>query len=397
MRKVNDTVKNYIYISTYIVILFFAILNIKSIIGFLKSTIGILTPFIIGIVIAFVLNILVKLFENRVFKFFDNKKYKSVRKLKRPLAIIASLVLIVTAITLLILFVVPQLIDSLKKLMEAMEGLPAYFKEIEELIKPIISSTDVLKPIWDTFMKVWQDVLQVVVQIFTVSLNGIVSTTVTATTIVVKIVIGFVFAIYMLSNKEILILQIKKTLYAYLKKDKVDYIISVGKLTNNTFSRFIAGQLIEAIILGTLCFIGMVIMRMPYPLLIGVIIGATNMLPVIGPFIGCIPSAFIILMVDPTKAFWFIIFIIVLQQVESHLIYPKVVGTSIGLSAIWVLLAITIGGSVGGAVGMLLGVPSMAVIYRLASININSRLYKKGLVLENSNFIKQDEISEDGM
>ncbi len=244
----------------------------------------------------------------------------------------------------------------------------------------------------------WQEILQGIGQILSGVLNGIVSTTVSATSTIINFSIGFVFAIYMLLTKESLIVQIKKILYSIMKKEKVEALISVGRLTNITFNKFFTGQLIEAVITGGLCVIGMVIFRMPYPLLIGTIVGITNMLPVVGPFIGAIPSAFIIFMVDPKQAFWFVIFILALQQLESNLIYPKVVGTSIGLSALWVLIAITIGGNIAGAIGMLVAVPSMAVIYKLVAGAVNSRLAKRNIditLTEKEEEAKKEELDKE--
>ena len=183
----------------------------------------------------------------------------------------------------------------------------------------------------------------------------------------------------MLASKEVLIFQCKKLLYAHLKEKTANYILKVGRLSNETFQKFIAGQCTEAVIIGTLCFIGMLILRLPYALLIGFIVGVTSLIPIFGAFLGTIPSAFLIFIINPIKALVFIIFIIVLQQFEGHLIYPKVVGNYIGLSAIWVMFAMLVGGSLLGFVGLLIGIPLFGVIYKLLKENTNNKLISKEL------------------
>ena len=378
MIKPNKSIINNIYIATYSIILFFLLYNLGYLLNGVGELVSIVSPIIIGFIIAFLLNILVKVYEERVFIFINNKKFKEPLKIKRPLSIVASLITLVTIISLLIVYIFPQLIDSVSTLIDA---IPGYIKSLEEFIMPIVNDADMLAPIWDKIVGAWQEILQSIGQLLTGLLNGVVSTTVSATSTIIKFCVGFVFAIYMLLTKESLIFQGKKILYSIMKKERVESLISVGRLINVTFTKFFAGQLIEAVIIGCLCVIGMLILGMPYPLLIGTIVGVTNMLPVVGPFIGAIPSTFIIFMVDPTQAFWFVVFVLVLQQLESNLIYPRVVGTSIGLSALWVLVAITVGGNLGGAVGMLVAVPSMAVIYKLVSSEVNKRLAKKNIIV----------------
>ena len=180
----------------------------------------------------------------------------------------------------------------------------------------------------------------------------------------------------MLLNKEDLQLGMKKVLYSFIRKSFADRVIRLGKISNEVFSSYIGGQFIEAIIIGVLCFIGMIILRMPYSLLISVLIAVTALIPIFGAFIGTIPSAFIILIIDPMKAIWFIIFIIVLQQVEGNLIYPKVVGGSIGLPPIWVMLAMIIGGNAFGFIGILLGIPIFSVVYKVFKEIVDKRLKK---------------------
>lgn len=274
------------------------------------------------------------------------------------------------------LFVIPQFIESLSTLIDA---VPGYLNSFEAMLDKHLSSIELMKVIQDSVIDAWKEVLQVVGQLIGKSVTGILSVTVNITNMIFNFVVALVLAIYLLANKEKLILQSKKLLFAFLKKDVVEKILEVGRLTNVTFSSFIGGQCTEAIILGILCFIGMNIFKMPYALLISVLISVTSLIPVFGAFIGTIPAVFIILIINPIKAIWFVIFIIVLQQLEGNIIYPKVVGSSVGLSAIWVMVAITVGGSAFGLIGMLIGVPTVSVIYQLVSNATNNKLNKKGI------------------
>lgn len=377
MKTPNLKFKENILIATYSIFLAFLLINFVNIIGFLGGLISIIKPFIIGLGIAFVINLLVKIYENKLIPTLDKKN--RLAKSKRGIALIMSLTTLAVSIWLLLAFVIPQLIDSMKILVES---IPGYMKSLENLVMPYVSETKFLSSIWENIVVAWKDILQFASQFVGQSISGIVNTTFSITNGVYTIIISFVISIYMIISKEELIFGVKKITYVLFGKKNAEKIIKIGRLTNTTFSKFIGGQCMEAIILGILCFIGMLILRMPYPLLISVIIGATNMLPIFGPFIGTIPSTFILLMVDPSKALWFIVFIIILQQIESGLIYPRVVGGSIGLSAIWVLFAITIGGELFGLIGMLLGVPTVAVIYGLVKDNVENKLKEKKIVIK---------------
>lgn len=377
MKTPNLKFKENILIATYSLFLAFLLINFVNIIGFLGELISIIKPFIIGLGIAFVINLLVKIYENKLIPTLDKKN--RLAKSKRGIALIMSLTTLAVSIWLLLAFVIPQLIDSMKILVES---IPGYMKSLENLVMPYVSETKFLSSIWENIVVAWKDILQFASQFVGQSISGIVNTTFSITNGVYTIIISFVISIYMIISKEELIFGVKKITYVLFGKKNAEKIIKIGRLTNTTFSKFIGGQCMEAIILGILCFIGMLILRMPYPLLISVIIGATNMLPIFGPFIGTIPSTFILLMVDPSKALWFIVFIIILQQIESGLIYPRVVGGSIGLSAIWVLFAITIGGELFGLIGMLLGVPTVAVIYGLVKDNVENKLKEKKIVIK---------------
>lgn len=378
--KLPDTkLKENILVVTYFLLLAFVLINLSNILGFLGNFLSIIKPFIIGLGIAFTTNLLVKLYENNLMPILDKKNKLS--KYKRSLSITLSILTLLILFWTLLVFVLPQFADSIKILVDS---IPIYMKSLEEFVTPYVSSTEILNTLWEKLITAWQDVLQYVGQFLGQSISGIINTTFTITSGIFNLIISFVIAIYMLASKEQLILHMKKVIYAVFNKKIAEKIMDVGRISNVTFAKFIGGQCIEAVIIGVLCFFGMLIFRMPYPMLISVIIGATNIIPIFGPLIGTVPSAFILLMVDPKKALAFIIFVVILQQLESNLIYPRVVGGSIGLSAIWVLFAITIGGGFFGLIGMLLGVPTVAVIYKLVKDSINERLRKKEVKIEDN-------------
>lgn len=374
----GDKFKEYWGIVTYTIIIAYVIFNFKNIISGGKNIVGIIAPFIIGIAIAFILNLVMRIFEERAFKFLDSKKYSKYSSLKRPLSVALTFVTVFAAITGLIIFIIPQLIDSISTLTDT---IPSYIRSFEELISQYVSNTEVLNTIWNNFLSAWREILQFTGQIVITSLSGVVNITVGFTSGLVNFILSLIFSIYMLLNKERLQLGMKKVLYAFSKNNFADKVMYLGKVANESFSSYIGGQFIEAIIIGALCFVGMIVLKMPYALLISVLVAVTALIPIFGAFIGTIPSAFIILIIDPVKALWFVIFIIVLQQIEGNLIYPKVVGSSVGLPPIWVMLAMLIGGNTFGLLGMLLGIPTFSVIYKISREYINKRLKNKNIVV----------------
>lgn len=370
MKELNNKFKENLMLGTYLMLLYFILLNIKNIFDMFDGVLSILNPFILAFCMAFVLNLPMKFFENKIFYFLDKNKSDFVKNLKRPLSILSTFITVIGLIVALGLFVIPELINSLATLMDA---VPGYIKSFEALINQYISSTELLQNIYNTLMTTWQDILRIVTTFLTTSLTGILSTTVTITSGVINFILSVILTIYMLSSKEKLIINFKKLLFAFSKKEIANKIVDISKLSNYTFSKFITGQCVEAVILGVLCFIGMTILSMPYALLISVLIGVTALIPIFGAFIGAIPAVFLILIIDPIKAIWFVVFLLCLQQFEGNVIYPKVVGNSVGLSAIWVMLAMIVGGSTLGLVGMLIGIPTFSVIYQL----IKEVTYKK--------------------
>ena len=374
MEFKNNKIKDYIFLSTYIILLIFFFINIKDIMNFLYKFLGIIKPFIWGIAIAFILNIPVKLIEKNL----GNSKF--FKGMKRSFSITLTFLFFILAITLFILFVIPQLLSSISTLMNS---IPEYLSQFEKFLEVNAinnsQSQVMIQNITNELLNMWKEILKVTSQIVGTSLGYLLDFTLGITYGVINFFLSLILAIYMLASKEILISQLKLIIYAFVSKNKADRIIELGKMCNEMFSKFILGQCTEALVIGVLCFIGMIILKMPYVLLISVVIGVTALIPVFGAFLGTIPSAFIILIIDPIKAIWFIIFIIVLQQLEGNLIYPRVVGNSIGLSALWVMFAMIVGGSLFGIIGMLIGIPIFGVVFKILKRVANRKINEKGI------------------
>ncbi|MPL94855.1 hypothetical protein SDC9_41013 [bioreactor metagenome] len=378
MKNISNKLKQNILLGTYLIALYFILLNIKSVLSTFGNIISILKPFIIAFCMAFILNLPMTFFENKVFNLLDKQKSGYVRKLKRPLSILATFITVIGLVIALALFVIPELISSISTLLNA---VPDYIRSFEKIINQYISSAEILQNAYDTLITTWKELLTIVGGLLTTSLTSILTTTISITSGVVNFALSIVLTIYMLASKETLLYHSKKMLYAFVSKPLSDKLIRVVRLSNITFSKFITGQCIEAVILGFLCFLGMNIFSMPYSLLVSVLVGVTALIPVFGAFIGTIPSVFLILLINPMQALWFIVFILCLQQFEGNVIYPKVVGNSVGLPAIWVMLAMLVGGSTLGLIGMLIGIPVFSVAYQLIREYTNKRLDSKQINL----------------
>ena len=374
----DESTKNYFLLITYAIVLAYVFLNLGTVGSVIGAILSYLSPFIIGACMAFVINLPMKAYEDRLLsKFIKNNK----SKLKRPLALILTILSIVLLIVGLITFVVPQLVESASTLVK---NVPQYAQSLENFLTEQFNNSgllnqDFVNDMYNKIVSMGEDIIAIVGQLVGTIFSHALDITIGVTSTIVNIVLAFIVSIYILLSKEKLSLQIKKIFYAYLPKEKVKKILKVAAISNIKFSRFVTGQCIEAVILAILCFIGMGIFKMPYTLLISTIIGVTALVPIFGAFAGAVLSGFIVVMVQPEKLILFIIIFIVIQQIEGNLIYPFVVGNSIGLSALWVLFAITVGGNSAGVLGMLLGVPLFGVLYTVLSIVTNNRLKKRNI------------------
>lgn len=357
------TLKNALLLITYTVLLVLCAMNYRSILAVLTDFIGLIKPFIYGFAMAYIFNL--------PLKFFMRKLPPSIKKGRAIIATICSLTFIALIIAFILYIVVPQVVDSIVSLASA---LPAYIESSQEAITVWMSKLEISDDVMNQIMNYSTQIQDTALNIVSNLLPAIISTTKGITTSIANIFMAFVIAVYLLISKEKLCLQCRRMSYAFLP-GKVDaYISHVGELSNKTFAKFISGQMVEAIIIGVLCYIGCLILKIPYAPIIAVVIGCTNIIPIFGPIIGTAVCGFLILFVSPIQAIIFVIFGICLQQFESNLIYPHVVGSSVGLSGLWVLFAITVGGGLFGLIGMVLGLPSFAVCYTLLREEMNRRI-----------------------
>ena len=378
----SKNVKKILLIITYTVLLCFALLNLNVVFKVLGYILNLLKPFIYGFCLAFILNIPLSKFENM----FKNKK--KVAKGKAPakptvekkntklrVAGIAFSILIFIGIIFLTLFlVIPEFINTISIFKD---NIPEAFENVKEWLKTLMVNYPEITEKITSYQPDWAALESDITKIIKTAATGIIGISIDFVvglfSGVVNLVMGFVFAIYMLMQKEGLIQQSKRVLRAYLPENKSEKVLRIGSITNDTFKKFFGGQFIEAILLGVLCFIGMKIFGMPYALTISVLVGVTALIPVFGAFFGTAIGAILILAVYPMKAVWFVVYIIVLQQIDGNLIYPKIVGDSVGLPGIWVMLAVLIGGNSLGVIGMLVGVPIASVVYKLIKEHVNKQ------------------------
>lgn len=346
----------------------------KEVVGAAKLFFGMLTPFLVGAAMAFVLNLPARFIENKIFAKWKNPKSAG---LKRALSILLAILFVVALLVFAVSMVLPQLTRTL---MELTTVVPDYFrglvKDLEALALEYPEWKDALALLEEISID-WSSVITYVTNVLKDGLGNVLSSAVgfagSLASFVFDGIIAIVFAIYIMAGKENLGRQAKKLLHAYLPEKAYEKTMKVLALCNHNFAKFISGQCLEAVILGTMFVVCMSIFGMPYAVLVGVLIAFTALIPIVGAFIGCAVGAFLILMVSPVKALIFVIMFLILQQLEGNLIYPKVVGNSVGLPAIWVLFAVSIGGSMFGVVGMLVFIPLMSTLYALLRENVNNR------------------------
>lgn len=356
------------------IILYWALNNLSTLGKLLGSFFSLFSPLLIGAGIAYVMNLLLKAIE-RLWDMALKKAPELWRvKLKRPICLTATILLFLGIIFAIFFILIPRLEEAGSTLIA---NVPGYITQIQnwwESLVDFAAEHGVTLP--ELSMNV-EDATKFISKILSSDSGNVVNTTIDITTSIlgalVNILLALVFSVYMLAQKETLISQSRRLLLAALPRKAGQRTMHILKLTNNAFSSFVTGQVTEAFILGSLCCIGMLILRLPYALPVSVIISFTSLIPIFGAWIGAATGAFLIVFVSPIKALTFLIFLLILQQVEGNLIYPKVVGKSVGLPGLWVLAAVTIGGGIFGMLGMLLGVPICSVIYALVQDFIRSQ------------------------
>lgn len=376
-------------------IVFFLILSqISAIKGFFGIILKVIKPVLYGLLFAYLMNPLVKTFERPIFVQWGEKIYgkdsRKSRSFARCIAILLALVLVLLIVIGLLWLVLPRLYESIQTLVT---NLPLYFDRtrstVEEIFKANQDVENYVLGLFDNLSQTLSSFLSgdLVNELKTV-LVSITSSVYAVVMEIVYIVIGFIVAVYILTSKERFAAQTKKVLYSIFDVQHATDIIEDAHEVNEIFIGFVSGKILDSLIIGVICYICLNIIQMPYKELVSVIVGVTNVIPFFGPFIGAVPSAFLILLVDPFKCLIFVIYILILQQIDGNIIGPKILGQNTGLSSFWVICAILVGGGLFGFAGMLFGVPVFAVIYRSVKRAVEHSLKKKDAPVKTSDFLK---------
>ena len=358
----------------FIVAIYFAILNLNVFVGLLNDLGNVLTPFMYGLILAFLMSPIVSFFEVKAFASFKWKK-----NTKRVVSVLLSLLITFEIIILFFSFIIPQLIISLGSISEK---LPEYIVIVEDLLGEWLVSYRLDNEWVNLLLDSSEDLLVNFLKTIQGYLPLILDYSWQFTKMIFNLLLGIAIAMYVLIDRERFSLQAKKIIYFITNQKTGDYLIDLSRLSSNMIHRFILGKMLDSFIIGVICYVGMLVLGLSYPLLLSVIVGVTNMIPVFGPFIGAIPGALILLLVDPLQALWFILFIILLQQFDGNYLGPRILGDSMGLPSLWIMFAIVVGGGYFGVVGMFLGVPIFAVIYIVSKKIISNKLEKDSIQIK---------------
>lgn len=364
------------------ILFYFLLKNLGGVWSFIGKLFAILSPFVTGFVIAYLFKGPVSSLESFFNKFLF-KKSKRQKSLNRGFAIAILMAFFILVVFLVIYSLVPQLIESVTRLARNADG---YLKSLNDFLARISSRFNFEAVFIENLIGSSQDLFKKATEYIATNLPRLLDYSISLGSGISNFFIGFIISIYMLSGKERFSAQLKKTMYAVFKKSFVQRVLTVAKITDETFGKYLTGKILDCALLGTICFILMSIFGMEYALLISLIIAITNFIPFIGPIIGAVPSAFILLIVNPIKALWFIVMIIVLQQIEGNFLEPKIVGKSTGLSSFWVIFAIIIGGGLFGITGVILSVPAFSIVYIYTRRFIEDSLKKKNLSPKTSDY-----------
>lgn len=364
--------------------------------------IHILMPVLDGLAIAYILSYLLNFIEKKILKPIARKmKIKESvksKKIIRYIGVFLTMIIFALILYSLIRLIVPQVITSIQTIIGNLSG---YFDNVQEWLQKILKDYPELEKL---FIEYWEDIVswfnsqvipgiqKTVSNISSSILDGVWG----AMVWIWDFILGIIISIYLLSGKERFCAQLKKTIYAFLKEDTANTFLNNLRFSDKTFGGFLTGKIVDSIIIGILCYIGMSIFKFPYAILISVIIGVTNVIPFFGPYLGAIPSALLILMVSPIQCVYFLIFVLVLQQFDGNILGPKILGNSTGLSSFWVIFSITVFGGIFGVLGMFIGVPAFAVIYATFKTVVSQRLEKKRLPASTTFYMNGGEITHEG-
>ena len=379
MEISKATMKKLMLLITFTVLLLVGVQHLDIVLNTLRVLWGILFPLVLGGAIAFVLNVPMHFLEEKLFT-STRKKKKISPALARCLSLLLTFVLLIAVFLLLVLVIVPQLLDSASSLGNYIAA--AALRAVDWAEKQFAAYPEITQRLENLTID-WKSLLENLWTFLTTGVGSVVTSTISVTMRIFGAVntgfIALIFSVYLLLQKERLGLQCRKALYALAPRKTADQAVRVCALSHRIFSSYIAGQCMEAVILGSMFFVSMTLLRIPYALLTGCLIAVTALIPIVGAFIGCFVGAFLLLMVSPMQAVFFVVLFLVLQQVEGNFIYPHVVGSSVGLPSIWVLAAVTVGGSLMGVAGMILFIPLTSVAYTLFREFVNNRLKEKGI------------------
>lgn len=365
MELNKKTIRNILLMAAAVIGVWWLVNHFDLLMSILNAILGILSPILIGLILAFILNLLLNPLERLWDKLFLKEGGKPIaKKLRRPVCLLLSFLIVLGVIFAVCFVVIPRLGSTV---VDMVTTISAYFKTLDVRYDDLRASLEKYAIALPEIDLGKNDLLTKLTDLLAKGGSALLNTTISITTsvlsAVVNLLMGVVFSVYILAQKETLARQLKKLLYLTFPERRVTPFLAFLGRVSRTFSQFVTGQTIEAVILGTLVFLGMLILRLPYAPVIAVLVGVTALIPILGSWIGAIVGALLILPVSFMKAIWFVVFLIVLQQIEGNLIYPHVVGKSVGLPGIWVFFAVIVGSGLGGVAGMLLGVPVCAVIY----------------------------------
>lgn len=365
------------------ILLLAVVLNLDKVGKLLSTVWNAFSPIVIGGVLAYLLNPLMNFLDRRLYPFLCKRKMKEEKahKISRVASLLFALLVFAILVYEFFALLLPQLYESI---IGIVNNFSNYYAVAEKWVMSFLEGDAILQT-WANdmmdrlfvFLENWLE--SGLVPSLEKILSGLTSSVVSVVGGALDLIIGLCAAVYMLWSRDLFLAQSKKLVAALCKAPVADHILTLGRRIHKVFSGFIIGKLVDSLIIGVMCYIGMLILRLPYPALVATVVGVTNIIPFFGPFIGAIPSAFLILLVNPLQALYFVIFVLVLQQVDGNIIGPRILGDTIGISGFWVLVSITVAGSLFGFAGMVLGVPVFAVLYMLISDFVKSRLEAKGM------------------
>lgn len=398
-RKRFDKGLTYLPVIVTGVLLYFALFRLNDISKIIRTIMGILKPVFYGLAIAYLLNPVVKYVDRKLVPVLEKKVGSGkAKKLSRAAGVLSALILLVVLVVALLNMLLPELYSSIRDLIYT---LPDQMTDMGNKITSLQDEKTTTGLLIKTLVEQGSDALEKwlkddLLRQTNALMSGLTAGVINVVKEFMNIVIGLIISTYVLFSKETFAKQGKKIIYAMMNTEHANLTLHLFKKSNEIFGGFIIGKIIDSAIIGVLCFIGLSILNMPYVLLVSVIVGVTNVIPFFGPYIGAIPSAILILLEDPVKGLYFIIFILVLQQLDGNVIGPKILGNSTGLSAFWVVFAILLGGGLFGFVGMILGVPTFAVIYYIVTMVIDQKLKRKKLPTDTESYGEKSYVDENG-